>query len=90
VPKFGFKNPFRVEYHGINLDSLQALVDEKKITTIDMTVLVDNGMASKNERIKILGRGELKSKLDVKAHAFSASAKTAIESKGGTTSIIEA
>jgi large subunit ribosomal protein L15 len=90
VPKFGFKNPFRVEYHGINLDSIQALVDEKKITAIDINVLIENGIASKNERVKILGRGELKSKIDVKAHAFSASAKAAIESKGGTTSIIEA
>jgi len=90
VPKFGFKNPFRVEYHGINLDSLQSLADAKKLSTIDFDVLVENGMASKNERIKILGRGELKSKLDVKAHAFSASAKAAIESKGGSTSIIGA
>lgn len=90
VPKFGFKNPFRVEYHGINLDSLQALVDAKKITSIDLEVLIQNGMASKNERVKILGRGELSAKVDVKAHAFSATAKSAIESKGGTTSIIEA
>jgi large subunit ribosomal protein L15 len=90
VPKFGFKNPFRVEYHGINLDSLQALVDSKKLTSIDIDVLIQNGMASKNERVKILGRGELSAKVDVKAHAFSATAKAAIESKGGTTSIIEA
>ncbi|MFM2207698.1 MAG: hypothetical protein RL213_1673 [Bacteroidota bacterium] len=90
VPKFGFKNPFRVEYHGINLDSLQALADSKKLTSIDFDALVANGIASKNDRVKILGRGELKSKLDVKAHAFSASAKAAIEAKGGTTSIIGA
>jgi large subunit ribosomal protein L15 len=90
VPKFGFKNPFRVEYHGINLDSLQALAESKKLTSIDFDVLVANGIASKNDRVKILGRGELKSKLDVKAHAFSASAKAAIEAKGGTTSIIGA
>lgn len=90
VPKFGFKNPFRVEYHGVNLDSLQALAESKKLTSIDLEVLVANGIASKNERVKILGRGELKSKLDVKAHAFSASAKAAIEAKGGTTSIIGA
>jgi large subunit ribosomal protein L15 len=90
VPKFGFKNPFRVEYHGINLDSLQSLAEKKNLSTIDYDVLVENGIASKNEKIKILGRGELKAKLDVKAHAFSATAKAAIESKGGTTSIIEA
>jgi len=90
VPKFGFKNPFRVEYHGINLDSLQSLADSKKLTSIDFDVLVENGLASKSDRIKILGRGELTSKMDVKAHAFSAAAKAAIESKGGTTSIIGA
>src|SRR6185436_2364140 len=64
VPKFGFKNPFRVEYHGINLDTLQALADSKKITSIDFNVLVENGLAQKAERVKILGRGELKSKLE--------------------------
>ena len=88
VPKFGFKNPFRVEYHGINLDTLQALADSKKITSIDFNVLVENGLAQKAERIKILGRGELKSKLEIKAHAFSASAKEAIEAKGGRTATI--
>ena len=88
VPKFGFKNPFRVEYHGINLDTLQELADKKKITNIDFDVLVQNGLASVKEKVKILGRGELKSKLEVKAHAFSASAKEAIEAKGGSTATI--
>jgi large subunit ribosomal protein L15 len=88
VPKFGFSNPFRIAYHGINLDTLQALADSKKITSIDIDVLVENGLAQKKERVKILGRGELKSKLDVKAHAFSATAKEAIESKGGSTATI--
>ena len=88
VPKFGFKNPFRVEYHGINLDTLQKLAEEKKLTSIDPKVLVDNGLAQKKERVKILGRGEIKSKLEVKAHAFSASAKEAIEAKGGSTATI--
>jgi large subunit ribosomal protein L15 len=88
VPKFGFVNPFRVEYHGINLDTLQALADSKKITSIDFNVLVENGLASKKEKVKILGRGELKAKLDVKAHAFSATAKEAIEAKGGSTATI--
>jgi large subunit ribosomal protein L15 len=90
VPKFGFKNPFRMEYHGINLDTLQELADAKKITSIDVQMLVENGLASKKERIKILGRGELKSKIEVKAHAFSATAKQAIEAKGGSTEIIPA
>lgn len=88
VPKFGFKNLFRVEYHGINLDTLQALADAKKLTTIDFNVLVENGLASKKERVKILGRGELTAKLDVKVHAFSATAKEAIEAKGGSTATI--
>ena len=88
VPKFGFKNPFRTEYHGINLDTIQKLADDKKITSIDIDVLVKNGLAQKKEKVKILGRGELKSKLDIKAHAFSETAKQAIEAKGGSTSTI--
>jgi large subunit ribosomal protein L15 len=88
IPKFGFKNPFRVEYHGINLDTLQELADTKKLSMIDVNVLVENGLASKREKVKILGRGEIKSKLEVKAHAFSATAKEAIEAKGGSTATI--
>lgn len=88
VPKFGFKNPFRTEFHGINLDTIQKLADAKKITSIDLKVLVDNGLAQKSERVKILGRGEIKSKLDITAHAFSATAKEAIEAKGGSTATI--
>ena len=88
VPKFGFKNINRVEYHGINLDVLQGLAEKRKLATIDVDTLVKNGLASKKERVKILGRGELTMKLDVKAHAFSASAKAAIEAQGGTTSTL--
>jgi len=84
VPKFGFKNPFRVEYHGINLDALQKLVDEKKIVAITPEVLVENGLASKNDLVKVLGRGELKAKLEVTAHGFSKTAISAIEAAGGT------
>ena len=84
VPKFGFKNPFRVEYHGINLDTLQKLADEKKVNAITPEVLVENGLANKNDLIKILGRGELKAKLEVTAHGYSASAKSAIEAAGGS------
>ena len=69
VPKFGFKNPFRKEFHGINLDTLQTL--------------------SETDKVKILGRGEVKSKLDVKAHAFSKTATEAIAAKGGSTTTIE-
>ena len=88
VPKFGFKNINRVEFSGINLDMLQKLVDATKTTTVDIDLLVSKGLASKNDKIKILGRGELNAKVDVKAHAFSASAKSAIEAKGGSATVI--
>ena len=84
VPKFGFKNPFRVEYHGINLDTLQKLADDKKVNAITPEVLVENGLANKNDLVKILGRGELKAKLEVSAHKFSKTALSAIEAAGGT------
>jgi large subunit ribosomal protein L15 len=84
VPKFGFKNINRVEYQGVNLDRLQALVDNGLVTdTVDFTVLVENRLATKNELVKILGRGELKTKLKVTAHKFTATAKAAIEAAGG-------
>jgi len=84
VPKFGFKNINRVEYVGINLDTLQTLVDNQIITdTVDFNTLVENRIISKNSLVKILGRGELKSKLKVTAHKFTASAKAAIEAAGG-------
>lgn len=83
LPKFGFKNINRVEYKGVNLDTLQYLIENKKATEITPAFLAANGFASKNDRIKILGRGELKGKLKVSAHAFSATAKSVIESKGG-------
>jgi large subunit ribosomal protein L15 len=84
VPKFGFKNINRKEYAGVNLDTLQALVDNGIVTdTVDFAVLVDNRLATKNEQVKILGRGELKAKLKVTAHKFTATAKAAIEAAGG-------
>lgn len=84
VPKFGFTNINRVEYQGINLDTLQELVDEKKIKdTVDFETLVSLGKARKNDLVKILGRGELKAKLTVTAHKFTATAKAAIEAAGG-------
>ena len=89
LPKFGFKNINRVEYHGINLDSIQALVDKTKATEVNFDLLVNNGLAGKNELVKIMGRGELKSKVDIKAHAFTASAKKAIEDKGGNATEIK-
>ena len=89
VPKFGFTNPNRKEYRGVNLHTLQSLVDNKKIkNSIDLSVLIDNGLAHKNDLVKILGRGELKAKLTVKAHSFSESAQKAIESNGGEVIIL--
>jgi len=84
VPKFGFTNINRVEYQGVNLDKLQQLVDDKIIKdTVDFVSLVELGIAGKNDLVKIMGRGELKSKLKVTAHKFTASAKAAIEAAGG-------
>ena len=84
VPKFGFTNINRKEHQGINLDTLQQLVDDKKIKdTLDFDTIVSLGLAGKNELVKILGRGELKAKLNVTAHKFTATAKAAIEAVGG-------
>ena len=84
VPKFGFTNINRKEYQGINLDTLQNLVDNGTVTdTVDFSVIVANRLATKNELVKILGRGELKSKLKVSGHKFTATAKAAIEAAGG-------
>jgi large subunit ribosomal protein L15 len=83
VPKFGFTNINRVEYRGINLDTLQELADSKSLTDITREVLVENRLAHKNDLIKILGRGELKAKVNVTVDAYSASAQAAIEAAGG-------
>jgi large subunit ribosomal protein L15 len=89
IPKFGFKNPNRVEYKSLNLDSLIDLVEKLKTTQISVDTLIENGLVGKRELIKILGRGELKSKLEVSAHAFSDSAKEAIENAGGKAIVLE-
>jgi len=89
VPKFGFKNNNRVEMKPVNLDTLQKLADEKKLTDISAEVLRENGLVGKDDQIKVLGRGELKAKVNVKAHKFSKSAQEAIESAGGTVTIVE-
>ncbi len=84
VPKFGFKNINRKEYQGINLDTLQSLVDNKKITdTVTVDILINAGVIGKNDMVKILGRGELKAKLNITVHKFTATAKEAIEALGG-------
>jgi large subunit ribosomal protein L15 len=83
VPKVGFKPINRVEYVSINLDALQVLSEKYSLTAIDFNTFREHGLASKNDLIKILGRGELKAKLDITAHAFSATAQKAIEAVGG-------
>jgi large subunit ribosomal protein L15 len=88
VPKWGFKNRNRIEYRGINVDVLQQLFDNKNITVVDPEILYANGLVGKSDLVKILGRGELKAKMEVKAHAFSDKAKEAIEALGGVASII--
>ena len=89
LPKFGINNIFRVEYTGINLDALQKLNEKYGITEFNHTVFYEKGLVSKRELVKILGRGELKAKVNVTAHAFSASAKNAIETSGGSTTIFK-
>lgn len=89
VPKVGFKNPTRVEYVGINLGRLQEISEKFKLNTIDVDALVSNGIVKKTDNVKILGAGELKTKLNVTAHAFSATAKQAIEKLGGSVNIVK-
>jgi large subunit ribosomal protein L15 len=84
VPKFGFKNINRIDYQGVNLDSLQAMVDNGLVTdTVDFTTFIESRVATKNEIVKVLGRGTLTAKLKVSAHKFTATAKAAIEAAGG-------
>jgi large subunit ribosomal protein L15 len=85
IPKFGFKNPFRVEYDVINLDTLQYLAEQNAgLQTVDHAYLAQVGIIAKPDQlVKVLGRGELKAKLSVKVNKFSNSAKAAIEAAGG-------
>ncbi len=92
LPKYGFKNINRIEYKAINLGDIQAVATEKNVDAVDLNVLVSAGMASPKDLIKVLGdvrKGQLTSKLTVSAHAFSNSAKEAIEALGGTIVILE-
>ena len=84
VPKVGFKSLNRVEYVGVNLDVIQALTEKYSLVSVDFDVLKEHGLASRNDLVKILGRGELTAKLEVKAHAFTATAQKAIKAAGGT------
>ena len=84
VPKFGFRNINRKEYKGVNISTLQELAETKKLKEINIDILIEAGLVRKNSLVKILGNGELKTKLTVKAHAFSKSAVVAIEALEGT------
>lgn len=86
IPKLkGFTNPFRVEYTPVNLDALAAL----GVSDVTFDVLVERGLARRKDLVKVLGRGELSAKLNVSAHGFSASARSAIESAGGTVTVLK-
>ena len=88
LPKRGFKSPNRVTYKAINLARLEEISNKYGVDTIDAEVLYNNGITKKNDRVKILGKGELTKGITVKAHAASASAKAAIESAGGTLTLV--
>ena len=88
IPKFGFKNNNKVYFKGVNLDALEELAGKIKASDISVQVLVDNGIVGKKDKVKILGRGELKAKINVAAHAFSETATKAIQNAGGTTTTI--
>lgn len=83
VPKYGFRNINRIEYRSINVDIIQQLASNLNVEVIDVDLMIEHGYISKNDKVKILGRGELTAKVEVTAHAFSASAVKAIESNGG-------
>lgn len=84
VPKFGFKNNDKIYYKAINLDVLNELASKLNASSINVQSLIDNGLISKRDKVKVLGRGELKAKVNIEAHAFSETAAKAIESAGGT------
>lgn len=88
IPKGGFKNINRVEYAAINLDVIQALATEKGVTKIDRDLLIERHLINKRQLVKVLGRGEVSVALEVHAHKFSESAKSAIEKAGGSANLI--
>ncbi len=88
VPKFGFKNNDKVYFKAINLDALEELAQKTSAAALSIQLMVDNGIVGKNDKVKILGRGELKAKVNVEAHAFSSTATKAIETAGGTATTV--
>jgi|ERR1043165_3006977 large subunit ribosomal protein L15 len=89
IPKFGFKNNEKIYYKGINLDVLEALATKTKAAALNLQLMMENGIVGKNDKVKVLGRGELKAKVNVEAHAFSATATKAIESAGGSATTVK-
>jgi large subunit ribosomal protein L15 len=89
VPKFGFKNNNKEYYKAVNLDVLEGLATKNNGGNISLQFLIENGIVGKNDKVKVLGRGELKSKISVEAHKFSATAAQAIEKVGGTATTVK-
>jgi large subunit ribosomal protein L15 len=89
IPKFGFKNNNKEYFKAVNLDVLEGLAAKTSLDSLTLQALVDNGIVGKNDKVKVLGRGELKTKLSVEAHAFSATATQAIEKVGGTATTVK-
>ncbi|MEI9918665.1 MAG: 50S ribosomal protein L15 [Bacteroidota bacterium] len=88
IPKFGFKNNNKIYFKSVNLDAIEELASKIKSADISVQVLIDNGIVGKKDKVKVLGRGELKSKVNVSAHAFSETATQAIQKVGGTVTTI--
>ncbi len=88
LPKRGFKSPNRVAYTVLNLDRLQEVVDKYNVTSLDLETMVEKGIVGKNDRVKVLGRGDLNAAVTIAVHAVSESAKAAIEAKGGTVNLV--
>jgi len=89
VPKFGFKNNNKIYYKAVNLDVLEGLAAKNSGGNISLQFLIENGIIGKNDKVKVLGRGELKSKISVEAHKFSGTAAQAIEKVGGTATTVK-
>jgi large subunit ribosomal protein L15 len=89
IPKFGFKNNNKIYFKALNLDVLEALAVKLNSSSLSLTVLIEHGLVNKSEKVKVLGRGELKAKVNVEAHAFSTTATEAIEKIGGTVTTVK-
>jgi large subunit ribosomal protein L15 len=89
VPKFGFKNNNKEYFKAVNLDVLEGLAAKTKSDALSLQVLVENGVVGKHDKVKVLGRGELKTKVNVEAHAFSTTATQAIEKVGGKATTVK-